>query len=73
MSTKIKEKIKEKKHTNNTPVDKTEEMKAELESVTKQYNESVRLRDYHDEMSKRCLGAMEVLRKYVGEEEIEDA
>ena len=67
MSTKLKE---EPKHTNNVAVDKTEEMKTELESVTKQYNESVRLRDYHDEMSKRCLGAMEVLQKYVGEEEV---
>ena len=28
-------KIKEKKHTNNTVVDNTEEMKVELESVTK--------------------------------------
>ena len=62
-------KIKEKKHTNNTAVDNTEEMKVELESVTKQYNESVRLRNYHDEMAKRCLGAMEVLQKFVGEED----
>ena len=64
-------KIKEKKHTNNVAVDKTEEMKTELESVTKQYNESIRLRNYHDEMAKRCLGAMEVLQKFVGEEEVE--
>ena len=64
-------KVKEKKHTNNKPVDKTEEMKTELESVTTQYNESIRLRNYHDEMAKRCLGAMEVLQKFVGEEEAE--
>ena len=62
-------KVKEKKHTNNTVVDNTEEMKAELESVTNQYNESIRLRNYHDEMAKRCLGAMEVLQKFVGEED----
>jgi len=71
MNTKLKENIKEKKHTNNVEIDKTEEMKTELESVTKQYNESIRLRNYHDEMAKRCLGAMEVLQKYVGEEETE--
>ena len=66
-------KVKEKKHTNNVEIDKTEEMKTELESVTKQYNESIRLRNYHDEMAKRCLGAMEVLQKFVGEEETVDA
>lgn len=64
-------KVKEKKHTNNVEIDKTEEMKTELESVTAQYNESIRLRNYHDEMAKRCLGAMEVLQKFVGEEEAE--
>ena len=69
MSTNIKEKIKEKKHTNNTTVDKTEEMKTELESITKQYGEHVKGREYHDEMAKRCLGATEVLQKFIGEEE----
>ena len=69
MSTNIKEKIKEKKHTNNTAVDKTEEMKTELETIKKQYGEHVKGRDYHDEMAKRCLGAMEALQKFVGEEE----
>ena len=69
MSTNIKEKIKEKKHTNNTTVDKTEEMKTELKSIKNQYGEHVKARDYHDEMAKRCLGATEVLQKFIGEEE----
>jgi len=47
---------------------KIDEVSTELESVTTQYNESVRLRNYHDEMAKRCLGAMEVLQKLIGEE-----
>jgi hypothetical protein len=61
-------KLKEKKHTNNVAVDKTEEMKTELKSITKQHGEHIQSRNYHDEMAKRCLGAMEVLQKFVGEE-----
>ena len=66
MSTKTKKEVS----SNNVVSEdaKLEEITTELESVTKQYEESVRLRNYHDEMAKRCLGAMEVLQKLIGEE-----
>ena len=66
MSTKTKKEVS----SNNVVSEdaKLEEITTELETVTKQYEESVRLRNYHDEMAKRCLGAMEVLQKLIGEE-----
>ena len=74
MSTAIKEKIKEKpKHTNNIAVDKNEEMKTELESLIKQYEEAVKLEKHYKIIKERCLGGIEITRKYIGEEEIIDA
>ena len=66
MSTKTKKEVSN----NSVPSEdkKIDEISTELESVKTQYNESVRLRNYHDEMAKRCLGAIEVLQKLIGEE-----
>ena len=46
---------------------KKEELKIELKSIVKQFNEAVELRAKNDELAKRCLGAIEVLQKLIGE------
>ena len=69
MSTAIKEKIKEKKHTNNIAVYKTEEMNTELEALVKQYEEAVKLEEHYKIIKERCLGGIEITRKFIGEEE----
>jgi|10_taG_2_1085330.scaffolds.fasta_scaffold51952_3 hypothetical protein len=47
---------------------KKEELKQELESIVKQFNEAAEARAKNDEIAKRCLGAIEVLQKLIGEE-----
>ena len=45
------------------------EMKEKLTTVTTQYEESVKQANYHSEIAKRCLGAIEVLQNLLGVEE----
>ena len=46
-----------------------DEMKEKLTKVTTQYEESVKQANYHSEIAKRCLGAIEVLQNLLGVEE----
>ena len=50
---------------------KVDDLKEQLNSITEKYNEAIRLRDTNDELSKRCLGAMEILQNLTQEEEEE--
>ena len=45
----------------------------QLEKVTKQCEESTKLVNYHTEIAKRCLGAMEVLQGLLGIDKEEEA
>tara|TARA_R110000824_G_scaffold326991_1_gene513947 strand:+ start:476 stop:685 length:210 start_codon:yes stop_codon:yes gene_type:complete len=48
---------------------KKEDLKPELESVITQYNKAIQDRANADDLAKRCLGAIEVFRGLIGEEE----
>ena len=51
------------------------EMTDQLTKVTTQYEESVKQANFHSEIAKRCLGAMEVLQNLLGveaEEKVEE-
>ena len=44
-------------------------IKAELESLVKQYEEAVKLEEHYKIIKERCLGGIEITRKFIGEEE----
>ena len=51
---------------------KKEELKKELETIVEQFNKAVQEKNKNDELAKRCLGAIEVLQKLIGEEKKEE-
>ena len=44
-------------------------LKEELEALVNQHNDAVQKRDQFDDLSKRCLGAIEVYKKMIQREE----
>ncbi len=52
---------------------KQDDLKEQLKTVTKRHNESLKLREYNDEVVKRCLGAIEILQGLIEEESEENA
>ena len=51
---------------------KKDDIKTQLEELVNRHNESNKQVEYHTEIVKRCLGAIEVLQSLIKEEE-EDA
>ena len=51
---------------------KKEELKKELETIVEQFNKAVQEKNKNDELAIRCLGAIEVLQKLIGEEKKEE-
>ena len=52
---------------------KQDDLKEQLKQVTERYNEALKLREYNDEVVKRCLGAIEILQGLIEEESEENA
>ena len=48
---------------------KQDDLKEQLKQVTERYNEALKLREYNDEVVKRCLGGIEVLQGLIQEDE----
>ena len=52
---------------------KQDDLKKQLKEITEKHNDAVQKRAAHDELAKRCLGAIEILQSLIQEEEVEDA
>ena len=51
---------------------KKDDLKGQIKDIVEKYNKAIYERNRHDELSKRCLGAIEVLNGMIGEEPIEN-
>ena len=50
---------------------KQDDLKKQLKEITEKHNDAVQKRAAHDELAKRCLGAIEILQSLIQEEEEE--
>jgi len=65
----MSKKVEEKKEVKQEIKFSMDDMNKELKSLVDQYNQSIGERDRADEMSKRCLGAIETIQKLIGKED----